>query len=100
CATGSSCRTRPCPTTCRRTRSWPRSSLGSPFRASPSRSPVASASAPERILQRLDWQVVRRLDGLLQGDYRSLFRGGGLDFAKLRETQIGGDLRASVQKAT
>ena len=36
---------------------------------------TASASAPERVLQRLDWQVVRRLDGLLQGDYRSLFRG-------------------------
>ena len=28
---------------------------------------------PERILQRLDWQVIRRLDGLLQGDYRTLF---------------------------
>ena len=33
------------------------------------------ASAPERVLQRLDWQVIRRLDGLLQGDYRSLFYG-------------------------
>jgi uncharacterized protein (DUF58 family) len=55
---------------------------------------VASASAPERILQRLDWQVVRRLDGLLQGDYRSLFRGGGLDFAALREYQFGDDVRA------
>ena len=32
-------------------------------------------SAPEQILQRLDWQVIRRLDGVLQGDYRSLFRG-------------------------
>ena len=39
------------------------------------RSSRTSASAPERILQRLDWQVVRRLDGLLQGDYRSLFYG-------------------------
>jgi uncharacterized protein (DUF58 family) len=55
---------------------------------------VASASAPERILQRLDWQVVRRLDGLLQGDYRSLFRGGGLDFAALREYEFGDDVRA------
>ena len=55
---------------------------------------MASASAPERILQRLDWQVVRRLDGLLQGDYRSLFRGGGLDFASLREYQFGDDVRA------
>jgi uncharacterized protein (DUF58 family) len=54
---------------------------------------TASASAPERILQRLDWQVVRRLDGLLQGDYRSLFRGNGVDFADLREYQFGDDIR-------
>jgi hypothetical protein len=37
----------------------------------------SSAATPERILQRLDWQVIRRLDGLLQGDYRSLFYGYG-----------------------
>ncbi len=54
---------------------------------------TASASAPERILQRLDWTVVRRLDGLLQGDYRSLFRGNGVDFADLREYQYGDDIR-------
>jgi uncharacterized protein (DUF58 family) len=53
-----------------------------------------SASAPERILQRLDWQVVRHLDGVLQGDYESLFRGGGLDFAALREYEFGDDVRA------
>jgi uncharacterized protein (DUF58 family) len=55
---------------------------------------VAFVSAPERILQRLDWQVVRRLDGVLQGDYRSLFHGAGLDFAALREYQFGDDPRA------
>lgn len=54
---------------------------------------ATSTSAPERILQRLDWQVVRRLDGLLQGDYRSLFRGNGVDFADLREYQYGDDIR-------
>ena len=54
---------------------------------------MAASSAPERILQRLDWQVVRRLDGLLQGDYRTLFRGSGLDFADLREYQWGDDVR-------
>src|SRR3954462_5223423 len=48
---------------------------------------------PERILYRLDWQVIRRLDGLLQGDYRSLFYGYGLDFADLREYQPGDDIR-------
>jgi uncharacterized protein (DUF58 family) len=51
------------------------------------------APAPERILQRLDWQVIRRLDGLLQGDYRSLFYGYGVDFADLREYQPGDDVR-------
>jgi uncharacterized protein (DUF58 family) len=48
---------------------------------------------PERILQRLDWQVIRRLDGLLQGDYRSLFYGYGVDFADLREYQAEDDVR-------
>jgi uncharacterized protein (DUF58 family) len=52
-----------------------------------------SDSTPERILHRLDWQVVRRLDGLLQGDYRSLFYGYGLDFADLREYQPEDDIR-------
>jgi uncharacterized protein (DUF58 family) len=48
---------------------------------------------PERILNRLDWQVIRRLDGLLQGDYRSLFYGYGVDFADLREYQPEDDIR-------
>jgi len=51
------------------------------------------ATAPERVLQRLDWTVVRRLDGLLQGDYRSLFRGNGVDFADLRAYEYGDDVR-------
>jgi len=48
---------------------------------------------PERILYRLDWQVIRRLDGLLQGDYRSLLYGYGVDFADLREYQPEDDIR-------
>jgi uncharacterized protein (DUF58 family) len=50
-------------------------------------------STPERVLLRLDWQVIRRLDGLLQGDYRSLFYGYGVDFADLREYQPEDDIR-------
>jgi uncharacterized protein (DUF58 family) len=53
----------------------------------------SSQSTPERILLRLDWQVIRRLDGLLQGDYRTLFYGSGVDFADLREYQAGDDIR-------
>ncbi len=55
--------------------------------------PPGGKPAPERILQRLDWQVIRRLDGLLQGDYRSLFYGYGVDFADLREYQPEDDIR-------
>ena len=47
----------------------------------------------ERLLRRLDWQVIRRLDGLLQGDHRTLFYGSGTDFADLREYQTQDDVR-------
>jgi len=47
----------------------------------------------ERLLRRLDWQVIRRLDGLLQGDHRALFYGHGTDFADLREYQAQDDVR-------
>jgi uncharacterized protein (DUF58 family) len=50
-------------------------------------------ATPDRILLRLDWQVIRRLDGLLQGDYRTLFYGFGVDFADLREYQPEDDIR-------
>jgi uncharacterized protein (DUF58 family) len=52
-----------------------------------------SATTPDKILLRLDWEVIRRLDGLLQGDYRSLFYGFGVDFADLREYQPQDDIR-------
>ena len=47
----------------------------------------------ENVLKRLEWKVIRRLDGLLQGDYRTLLRGVGLDLADLREYQHHDDVR-------
>ena len=47
----------------------------------------------ETLLQRLEWTVIRRLDGMLQGDYRTLLRGFGLDLADLREYQAQDDVR-------
>lgn len=46
-----------------------------------------------KLLQRLEWTTLKRLDGLLQGDYRTLFRGVGLDLADLREYQLHDDVR-------
>ncbi|WGT64384.1 DUF58 domain-containing protein [Variovorax paradoxus] len=53
----------------------------------------AQAGGAERALRRLEWTVIRRLDGLLQGDYRTLMRGTGLDLADLREYQHHDDVR-------
>ncbi|MFC4948400.1 DUF58 domain-containing protein [Pseudonocardia sp. GCM10023141] len=52
-----------------------------------------AALTPERVLRRLEWRVLRRLDGRLQGDYRTIFRGTGVDVTDLREYQYGDDLR-------
>ena len=61
------------------------------------RSPVPDGAAEpvssDAMLRRLEWTVIRRLDGLLQGDYRTLFRGAGLDLADLREYQHHDDVR-------
>lgn len=54
---------------------------------------LPSSRTPEHIIARLDWHVIRRLDGLLGGEYRSLFRGVGVDLAGLREYQSGDDVR-------
>ena len=50
-------------------------------------------AAPERLLRRLEWRVIRRLDGLLQGDYRTLLYGAGIDFTDLREYEPRDDVR-------
>ncbi|HEX4816062.1 MAG TPA: DUF58 domain-containing protein [Nonomuraea sp.] len=51
------------------------------------------ATAPERLLLRLEWKVVRRLDGRLQGAHRTAHRGSGVDFTGLRAYTEGDDAR-------
>lgn len=48
---------------------------------------------PERILRRLEFSVVRRLDGFLFGDYTGLFYGPSLDLAEVREYVPGDEVR-------
>jgi uncharacterized protein (DUF58 family) len=54
---------------------------------------MATRSATERLLVRLEWRVVRRLDGVLAGGYRTARRGTGTDLAGLREYTEGDDAR-------
>ncbi|AOS80098.1 MULTISPECIES: DUF58 domain-containing protein [Hydrogenophaga] len=68
------------------------------FGRSPPASSDAAVKAPaaqraDALLRRLEWTVLRRLDGLLQGHYRTLMRGSGLDLADLREYQLHDDVR-------
>ena len=59
----------------------------------PTADPTLKRVSPDEILQRLEWRVIRRLDGLMQGDYRTLFYGTGIDFADIREYQANDDIR-------
>ena len=54
---------------------------------------VIDRDSAEALLKRLEWTVLRRLDGLLQGDHRTLMRGAGLDLADMREYQHHDDVR-------
>ena len=55
--------------------------------------PERPATPPDQLLRELEWTVIRKLDGLLQGDYRTLWRGAGVDLADLREYQAHDDVR-------
>lgn len=55
--------------------------------------PSTHPPSAERLLHQLEWRVLRRLDGLLHGDYRTLLRGTGIDLTDLREYQPHDDVR-------
>lgn len=59
----------------------------------PNTASATTGASAEQLLKRLEWTVMRRLDGLLQGDYRTLLRGTGMDLADLREYQHHDDVR-------
>jgi uncharacterized protein (DUF58 family) len=54
----------------------------------------------EVVLRRLELRVTRRLDGLLQGDYRGLIPGHGSELGETREYTAGDDVRRIVWNVT
>jgi uncharacterized protein (DUF58 family) len=74
-------------------RNWLRKKPAAPAVAPEVPASVSGAHHAEQVLRRLEWKVIKRLDGLLQGDYRTLLRGTGLDLADLREYQLHDDVR-------
>ena len=59
----------------------------------PAPPPAPVRTAPERLLLRLEWRVLRRLEGRLAGGYRTAHRGTGTDLAGLRAYVEGDDAR-------
>ena len=50
-------------------------------------------TSADALLHRLEWRVLRQLDGRVQGGYRTARRGSGLDLAGLRAYVAGDDAR-------
>lgn len=50
-------------------------------------------TAPRAVLRRLEWQVQHAVNTTLSGDYRSAFRGRGMEFDQVVKYQWGDDLR-------
>ena len=48
---------------------------------------------PAQLLKRIEFTILRRLDGFLFGDYSGLFYGPSLDLAEVREYQPGDEVR-------
>jgi len=61
--------------------------------SSPSRTAPVVPPGTSEVIRRLELMVTRRLDGLLQGDYRGLVPGHGSEPGETRQYQFGDDVR-------
>jgi uncharacterized protein (DUF58 family) len=62
----------------------------------PALAPASHTAPPinaQALLSRIEWVSAKRLDGLMQGNYQTLFRGAGLMLADLREYMPHDDVR-------
>jgi uncharacterized protein (DUF58 family) len=58
-----------------------------------SRPTPATPGQPGALYQTLSWTIIRRLDGIFQGDHETLFHGTGMRMSDIREYQAGDDVR-------
>jgi uncharacterized protein (DUF58 family) len=54
---------------------------------------VRPRELPQELLRRLEFTIIRKLDGFFFGDYTGLFYGPSLDLAEVREYQPGDEVR-------
>ena len=56
-------------------------------------SPVPGAGSPLALLRRLEWRVRHAVENVLSGEYRSAFRGRGMEFDQVVKYEFGDDVR-------
>lgn len=70
-----------------------KSQLKVTLEAEPTKAPPHPRELPAELLRRLEFRVLKRLDGFLFGDYTGFFYGPSLDLAEVREYQPGDEVR-------
>lgn len=63
------------------------------MRRTASESPLSDAAASLDLLRRLDWRVRHAAANILSGEYRSSFRGRGMEFDQVVKYEFGDDVR-------
>ncbi len=55
--------------------------------------PIAPAPSPLALLRQLEWRVRHAVENVLSGEYRSAFRGRGMEFDQVVKYEFGDDVR-------
>jgi len=59
----------------------------------PSAAPVPTATSQMALLRQLEWRVRHAVENVLSGEYRSTFRGRGMEFDQVVKYEFGDDVR-------
>ncbi|WP_299433560.1 DUF58 domain-containing protein [uncultured Meiothermus sp.] len=74
-------------------RRFTKNKIEGPLQAEPSPAMPRQRELPAELLRKLEFRVLKRLDGFLFGDYTGFFYGPSLDLAEVREYQPGDEVR-------
>ena len=55
--------------------------------------PIAPSPSPLALLRQLEWRVRHAVENVLSGEYRSAFRGRGMEFDQVVKYEFGDDVR-------
>src|ERR1035437_10202379 len=68
-------------------------SRDSPARKMPIENRTSNTENPLALLRQLEWRVRHAVENMLSGEYRSAFRGRGMEFDQVVKYEFGDDIR-------